>query len=113
MGSLLSNKSKMKEIDKVKHLLLFNLDNTFKTLSYKKKGFNKNNMQNILSNQKNIDYSIKYYICDYYQRNIFILNTNTNRYEIINDYNTEYYNNLILKKSEKYDCVLNNNQNNN
>jgi hypothetical protein len=110
---LLSQNSKRKEVFKLKEKLFINLDNYYKQFSYKKKGFNQSEMQNILTNEKPLDYSIKYYLCDFYEVNIFILDTITNQYEMINEYNAENISNLLIKNRNIYQIVLNDEKNNN
>ena len=104
---LLSKNSKIKEISKLKETLFINLDNYYKKFFYKKKGFNCSKMQNILTNDKPLDYPIKYYLCNFYERNIFILDTITNHYDLIADYDEEHTNNLFIKTKNVYQIVLN------
>ena len=104
---LLSHNSKRKEISKLKETLFINLDNYYKKFFYKKKGFDRSKMQNILTNDKPLDYPIKYYLCNFYERNIFIFDTITNYYELITDYDKEHTNNLFIKTKNVYQIVLN------
>ena len=109
---LLSKNCKQKEINKLKEQLFINLDTYYKQLSYKKKGFKKSEMQNILTNEKPLDNAIKNYLCDFHEVNIIILDTNNNTYEEINEYNSEYNNSLLIKQIRGFSVVLNNNENN-
>ena len=109
---LLSKNCKQKEINKLKEQLFINLDSYYKQLSYKKKGFKKGEMQNILTNEKPLDNAIKNYLCDFHEVNIIILDTNNNTYEEINEYNSEYDNSLLIKQTRGFNVVLNNNENN-
>ena len=110
---LLSHNSKRKEISKLKETLFINLDNYYKKFFYKKKGFDRSKMQSILTNDKPLDYPSKYYLCNFYERNIFIFDTITNYYELITDYDKEHTNNLFIKTKNVYQIVLNEEPDNN
>ena len=107
-----SESSKDEMVKEFRYKLAYEIDENFKLLNYSYRKMNKNNIKDILLNEKRLDDKCMLYICDLLNINCIVLYDLHHYYMINNEYDKDKNTVLLLlKKNIYYPLLKTNNQN--
>lgn len=101
-----SENSKHEMVQEFRYKLAYEIDENFKLLNYSYRKMNKNNIKDLLLNEKRLDDKCLIYICDLLNINCIVLYDLHHYYMIHNEYNKDKNTVLLILKNNIYYPLL-------